>query len=116
MTLWGAWLPQAARVVVASVYVARLGLWIRCSSPCILVWSDLPCLGGRGALWILFVLSVSYVLQHCSVNVVFTYVGCMLLFADSLSLEEQISMVPGALLLACLIFLFYNAESRVFSQ
>jgi hypothetical protein len=40
------------------------------------------------ALWIFFVLSVSYVSQHCSVHVVFTYV------ANS-------SIIPAALL-ACM--------------
>jgi hypothetical protein len=67
-------------------------------------WSGAICLG-RGALWIFFVLAVSYVShaalnQHCSVHHVvrFTYVA-----ADS-------SMVPAALL-ACLNLLFYIHSS-----
>jgi hypothetical protein len=37
-------------------------------------WSGAVYLG-RGALWIFFVLSVSYVSQNCSVDVMFTYVA-----------------------------------------
>jgi hypothetical protein len=46
-------------------------------------WSGAICLG-RGALWIFFVLSVSYVSQHCAVLVVLTYVaGSSIYIAES---------------------------------
>jgi hypothetical protein len=83
----------AAAPILHYCWPPQLSAAYMSASALLAFWSGAICLG-RGALWIIFVLSVSYVSQHCSiarsVHVVFTYIY-LLLVADS-------SMVPAALL------------------
>jgi hypothetical protein len=85
-----------------------LGLANAYAAALLAFWSRAICLGGGGS-GSDFVLSVSYVPQHCSVDVVFAYV-------DGCRQQYGISMY-GTGSPACMFeFLFYNAESQVFSQ